>query len=102
RFDVTRQANPPQGRFVHTRVTLVESLAATGGAERGPAIADEMLGAREDGERVREIGSLESANRRPGKLGDYPGVFRKTLIGAAPADVLRDRHARRKGPLDSG
>ena len=93
--------NLAERRFIHARIALVETLAAAGRAECGAAIADVVLGAGQDGKRVRQIGPLESADRRFTKLADHFGILREAFVGSAPPDVLWDGYAGTEGPLDS-
>ena len=96
------QVKAAQSRLVDARIALIESFAALRGSERRAAVADVVLGARQDRQRVRQIRPLQAAHRRLAELRDQLGILGEAFVGASPADILRDRDARREGPLNTG
>ena len=77
-------------------------LPRSASAECRAAVAHEVLGAGQHRERIRAIVALEAPHRRLAQLRHQVRIFAEALVGAAPADILRHRDARREGPLDSG
>ena len=100
---VGREVDRPEGRLVDVVDALVDRVAGCrGGAPRGPAVADEMLGGGRRRGRPGQVLALESRDERLGQLGDLERVLAVALEGAAPADVLRHRHDRSEVPADAG
>ena len=87
-----------RGRLVGARVALV--VAA------GAAVAEEMLGGRDDVPRPHEVrgagGSLQPFDHRARIVGNDRRCLRIAFVGAAPAVVLHDRKRRREAPVDPG
>src|SRR5581483_849214 len=101
--DVARQVDAAQRGLVDLSVALVEHLhAAVAGTEGGTAVADVMFGAGQDGERIGEVGGLESTDGGFAELLHHVRIFGIALIGTAPANVLRHGDTRRKRPLNAG
>ncbi len=84
--------------FGRDRIALI--LAA------GAAIANEMLGRRDDLVRTKKAGrarrALQAFDHCACHRGDDFGVFRIALIGSAPTRIANDRQRWRKGPVDAG
>jgi hypothetical protein len=83
-----------QRGFVADGVAAIDAAAGT-------AVADEVLGAGDDplAAHRRALEAADVAARQQRSAGR---VFAETLVGAAPALVAHDRHARREGPLEPG
>src|ERR1035438_7423432 len=91
-----------ESRFVETRVALIESLAVRGGAECRAAIAEKVFGAGEDSERIGQGVALESKDRGSSEVAYDGGIFGIAFVGPAPTRVLRNCHAGRERPIDTG
>ncbi len=101
--EIALHVNAAQRCFVDAGVALIQKfLSWTTGAEAGAAIAHIMFGAGQNGVRIGETFALEAADGGCAQLRYQLGIFREAFIGAAPTDVLRDRHAGREDPLDTG
>src|SRR5690606_6927851 len=70
--------------------------------ERRTTVAHKMLRAGEHREWVTQSVTLQAADRSFAKLGNEPGFFRKTFVGASPPIVAGYRDARGEIPLDAG
>ena len=100
---VRGQVDRPEGRLVDVVHALVDRVAGRGGgAPRRPAIADVMLGGGRRRGGAGQVLALEAGDERLAELGDRQRVLAVALVGAAPADVLRDRHDRTEVPADAG
>ena len=78
------------------------ALLVFAGLGAGAAVADEMLGTGDHGERIAEPLALQAAGHRFAELGDHVGIFGEAFVRAAPALVARHRDARGERPLDAG
>ena len=107
----------PQGGFVDLGVALVElhldvlavALVAEGGCAllkfarlgAGAAVADKMLGACHDGQRIVQPFALQTVGHRFAQFADQIWILGKTFVGPSPAFVARDSDAGCERPLDS-
>ena len=93
RGDVPGHVQLSQRRFaVDDRVASIDAVTC-------PAVADEVLGGRRGPSGRGHVGALETADRRASqRFGELRG-FAESLVGAAPALVLRNRDTRREVPV---
>ena len=87
-----------QRRFIADAIALV----ASGGA----AVAEEMLGGRQDMLRPEKIGRLapplQSLDHRRSEAGDQRRILAIAFISAAPAIIAGNGDCRGEGPVDAG
>ena len=100
--NVSLQMDLAQRLFVQARVALIQQMRSDGAAPISrAAIADVVLGASQDRQRVGQIVALQTAHGRRAQILDALGFLGVAFVSAAPADVARHRNARRETPVDS-
>src|SRR5450759_2190978 len=105
--DVALHVNLSQIRFAQSRIALVEQVLSLGigkpsRPDRGAAVTNKVLGARQNAQRVTEIVALEAPDcgfsQGPSELWRFP----KPFVGSAPSFIAWNRDAGSKRPIDAG
>jgi len=80
---------------------VVHAVQRDAGAERGPAVRREVLGAGDHAIRRAGVVALVAADGGFAEGRDERGILREALVRAAPAVIARDGHGGREGPVDA-